>query len=435
MVVRNLLCRLGLAPDSPQLRCIATSASLSAERGSGLPRAVLRRRPARPSTSRPGSRERFTASGLDRDACSPGAAPAAAGVDLLAAVAAACVRRRDDAASAPPRPRWSPERLFGEPDDELPGAGSRRSTALAGRRGPPARPAAGAPVRPHHARHVGMLQPAVLGRPGQRRATAAGSACSTGSRRLTLRALRLASAGAALLLRVRRRQPRRLRGGPRRSLETAAGSARIASVDVGQVAWKRPGLRARRTGLRLVLAGRPVRQTDRRGPRRTRHARRRRRFAFAPASLDPALGLVAAALGPAATTAGHDGRRPTWASGARPGAARTGARAATRAGLQPGRTSSSRARCAARSARTPPAPPSPRSCTCRSWSAAWATTPRTVANDRVHRQPRRRRPHRRGGWPEPLPRRGPAADSAGAARPTCRPCAGSSTRGVARRDA
>ena len=30
MVVRNLLCRLGLEPDSPQLRFIATSASLPA---------------------------------------------------------------------------------------------------------------------------------------------------------------------------------------------------------------------------------------------------------------------------------------------------------------------------------------------------------------------------------------------------------------------
>ena len=33
MVVRNLLSRLGLSPDSPQLRCIATSASLSDDSG------------------------------------------------------------------------------------------------------------------------------------------------------------------------------------------------------------------------------------------------------------------------------------------------------------------------------------------------------------------------------------------------------------------
>ena len=35
LVVRNLLRRLGLAPDSPQLRCIGTSASLDGEEGWG----------------------------------------------------------------------------------------------------------------------------------------------------------------------------------------------------------------------------------------------------------------------------------------------------------------------------------------------------------------------------------------------------------------
>ena len=44
MVIRNLLMRLGLEPDSPQLRVIGTSASLAdQDEGPALPAGVLRR--------------------------------------------------------------------------------------------------------------------------------------------------------------------------------------------------------------------------------------------------------------------------------------------------------------------------------------------------------------------------------------------------------
>jgi DEAD/DEAH box helicase domain-containing protein len=92
LVIRNLLRRLGLRPDSPQLRCIATSASLDGDAGLefleqffGVPRASFHITPGRPRdvpASRPlSAQERRT---LIAD-------PAAFAVDALAA--AAC---RDD---------------------------------------------------------------------------------------------------------------------------------------------------------------------------------------------------------------------------------------------------------------------------------------------------------------------------------------------------
>jgi len=120
MVVRNLLSRLGLAPDSPQLRCIATSASLAGD-GSGL-----------------GYLEEFF--GVDREsfhitAGAPLDLPAlevvdrsqvVEGADRLSAVdislriAAACVGSEGGRVRATEAAIVA-ERLFGEPDANLVG--------------------------------------------------------------------------------------------------------------------------------------------------------------------------------------------------------------------------------------------------------------------------------------------------------------------------
>lgn len=120
MVVRNLLSRLGLRPDSPQLRCIATSASLAGD-GSGL-----------------GYLEEFF--GIERDSfhITAGTPLALSGLepmvrasavddtDGLSAVeaslrvAAACVEPESGRVRATEAAVVA-ERLFGEPDDGLAG--------------------------------------------------------------------------------------------------------------------------------------------------------------------------------------------------------------------------------------------------------------------------------------------------------------------------
>ncbi|ANH39189.1 ATP-dependent RNA helicase RhlE [Nocardioides dokdonensis FR1436] len=126
MVVRNLLSRLGLSPDSPQLRCIATSASLSAGSGglnyleqffgldsssfhvtAGVPRALPQ------------------LSGLDRDALLAGATPSAGVVSQQ--IAAACVDPESGRARATESSLIA-ERLFGAPDDELKGLAAALTT-------------------------------------------------------------------------------------------------------------------------------------------------------------------------------------------------------------------------------------------------------------------------------------------------------------------
>ena len=52
------------------------------------------------------------------------------------------------------------ERLFGEPDDGLQGLAAALSSLADASDLSGDDPAAGPPVRPHHARHVGLLQPA-----------------------------------------------------------------------------------------------------------------------------------------------------------------------------------------------------------------------------------------------------------------------------------
>lgn len=115
MVVRNLLSRLGLAPDSPQLRCIATSASLTGDGGGldylqqffGLDASSFHITAGVP-------RKLPALTGLDRDALLAGDAPSAG--EISQQIAAACI----DPDSGQPRATESSliaERLFGVPDD------------------------------------------------------------------------------------------------------------------------------------------------------------------------------------------------------------------------------------------------------------------------------------------------------------------------------
>lgn len=126
MVVRNLLGRLGLSPDSPQLRCIATSASLSGEGGGlefleqffGLDRSSFHVTAGVP-------RALPQLSGLDRDAVLAGASPSAGVVSQQ--IAAACIDPESGHARATESSLIS-ERLFGEPDDELQGLAAALSS-------------------------------------------------------------------------------------------------------------------------------------------------------------------------------------------------------------------------------------------------------------------------------------------------------------------
>ena len=107
LVVRNLLMRLGLDPDSPQLRCIGTSASLEADvSGGGEPPEayleqffgvdrgrfeIVRGNPTVPAADLPLSRERFDEIGRERGEARVSAlAGAVERYDLPAAVAASC---------------------------------------------------------------------------------------------------------------------------------------------------------------------------------------------------------------------------------------------------------------------------------------------------------------------------------------------------------
>ncbi|NUR07690.1 MAG: DEAD/DEAH box helicase [Nocardioidaceae bacterium] len=129
MVVRNLLNRLGLAPDSPQLRCIATSASLSGESGGrdfleqffGLDGSSFHVTAGAPRAITP-------LSGLDRAALLVGTAPAASIVSEQ--IAAACVDPESGRVRATESSLIA-ERLFGAPDDGLQGLAAAL-TSLAG---------------------------------------------------------------------------------------------------------------------------------------------------------------------------------------------------------------------------------------------------------------------------------------------------------------
>ena len=118
LVVRSLLHRLGLAPDSPQLRCIATSASLSADMGLGfveqffgVDASTFTIIPGSARMPRSGtlSRTDFT---TRRDADTPTDDRTE---DLAEAVAAACVI---DDEPRPTRLRELDRRLFDEPGSQ-----------------------------------------------------------------------------------------------------------------------------------------------------------------------------------------------------------------------------------------------------------------------------------------------------------------------------
>ena len=129
LVVRNLLRRLGLEPDSPQLRCVATSASLAQddagreflEQFFGVPRETFAIIPGNPSAIRPGgplSRARYDE--LGRMAASAETSrrlrEACAHDDLRAALARAC---RDERGELRPTELTAlNEHLFDSPSKE-----------------------------------------------------------------------------------------------------------------------------------------------------------------------------------------------------------------------------------------------------------------------------------------------------------------------------
>lgn len=126
MVVRNLLSRLGLSSGSQQLRCIATSASLSGEGGGleyleqffGVDRSSFHVTAGAPRVLPP-------MSGLDRGGLLSGRVPTAGQVSQQ--IAAACV----DPGSGRVRATESSviaERLFGQPDAGLDGLGAALSS-------------------------------------------------------------------------------------------------------------------------------------------------------------------------------------------------------------------------------------------------------------------------------------------------------------------
>ena len=118
LVMRNLLHRLGLSPDSPQLRCIATSASLSADMGLdfveqffGVDASTFSIIPGSARMPRPGMLSRTdvtTRRGADTPADDRTE-------DLAEAVATACVI---DDEPKPTRLRELDQRLFDEPAPE-----------------------------------------------------------------------------------------------------------------------------------------------------------------------------------------------------------------------------------------------------------------------------------------------------------------------------
>lgn len=118
MVVRNLLSRLAIEPEDPQLRCIATSASLSAEAGGlsylqqffGLAASSFAITAGRP-------RNLGAPVQLSRAAVLGGGPEGLAGdEDLSRAVALACVEEENGRLRATPLSVVG-RRLFGEPDD------------------------------------------------------------------------------------------------------------------------------------------------------------------------------------------------------------------------------------------------------------------------------------------------------------------------------
>jgi DEAD/DEAH box helicase domain-containing protein len=127
MIVRNLLSRLGIAPESPQLRCIATSASLTSDDAGldfleaffGVPRTsfhITAGRPRELRASLPVSRAEVVDAASSSDANTRLTALASLGRQrrLPAAVAEAC--RSDDGRVRATRLPKLAHRLFGEPD-------------------------------------------------------------------------------------------------------------------------------------------------------------------------------------------------------------------------------------------------------------------------------------------------------------------------------
>ena len=308
MVLRSFLRRIGLAPDSPQLRVVGTSASLDEgganylEQFFGVSRDTFQVRAGQPRHPEP-----LTA--LTRAQVL--AAPA---LEQLGTARQARRHRRrrlprprrpHRPAARQCRPRRRPppvRRGRPRPGSAHQAAGMARCRARDPRRYP-------APVPPHgahHARHVGMQQPRL---PRRRRHPCRRNALRPPSRHL--HHLRLPCAGAAVLLRVRGCQPRRVlrlgtrrarrRGVPRQLVPPRPGAQPATGVQaqprgvpvVLARARTRPPRNRSVPGRRQVLPVRPRRPgpRDRPGHRRaTRRGQRRRRLGrrgHQPAALGP----------------------------------------------------------------------------------------------------------------------------------------------------
>ncbi|GAA4116108.1 DEAD/DEAH box helicase [Knoellia locipacati] len=296
MVVRNLLARLGLAPDSPQLRVIATSASLS-EDSSGLtyleqffgcsPSSFFVTA-GKPLTLPPlhtlDRHHSIRRSGL------PAAGP------LSQALAAACVDPDSGRARATEAPVVA-ERLFGTVDDNLEGLGgvlAELADAKTAQAGVPIRAhqfvrtmrgmwacsnqeCSGVEASAREARNVGK----VFGIP-----TLACDAC--GSRVLEL--LYCYSCGDVSLggFVVDRANPNAGEG----------EGVVIGSANVGVVSAEAPPVFRRLYGDYVWFwpGDRPI-EADPSWTKTTPESKKTVAFSFAPARLDPAVGLISPALG------------------------------------------------------------------------------------------------------------------------------------------
>ena len=129
MVVRNLLGRLGLSPDSPQLRCVATSASLSTgSSGRSYLEEFFGVEGSSFYVTAGAARALPSLTGLSRTDVLRGEIPER--TELAAQVAAACVDPETGRTRATETPQIA-ARLFGEPDEGRAAMGSVLSALAA----------------------------------------------------------------------------------------------------------------------------------------------------------------------------------------------------------------------------------------------------------------------------------------------------------------
>jgi DEAD/DEAH box helicase domain-containing protein len=253
MIIRNLLSRLGIEPDSPQLRCIATSASLTGdddgrdylEQFFGVERSsffITAGTPRKLDTQIPLQRTAVLETWAAAD---PGQRSEVlrASFDLPGATARACIDEDGTMRATPLTDVAS--KLFDQADD---GEAMRVVLEALGsiQPGPGSVPLRGPHVRSNATRHLGVHQPWL--RPGGARA-AAGHREAVPHTGIHL-PLRRSGAGAPLLLRVRRHQRRRIRRGRSAWRDLPCPCAHRRAIGA-----RRPRVQAPPYGLPLVPTG------------------------------------------------------------------------------------------------------------------------------------------------------------------------------------